>query len=333
VVTPAERAAAAEKAVVERHVRRLWGLPGTVLGRSGWPPDLGQRVHWHWNYWWQSHLLDCLVDAQLRAPSPERARLIGRFASTMKVRNFGSWVNEYYDDIAWLGLALQRVETVVGLDVSRPLAAIDARLREGWTDEAGGGIWWRRGERFKNVPANGPAAIFHARASDIGYAHGLTKWMSEHLVDPDTGLVWDGLRVDTGEIVKMIYTYCQGVYLGACLEVSDVDSAQRTVAAVAEHNAPGGIIRGQGDGDGGLFAGILARYLALAALKLPPGDAATTARTLVQTSADACWSNTTPTAHGPQFSADWSLPPDAHARDLSVQVGAWLLLEAAATLA
>jgi predicted alpha-1,6-mannanase (GH76 family) len=333
VVTPAERAAAAEKAVVERHVRRLWGLPGTALGRSGWPPSAGQRVHWHWNYWWQSHLLDCLVDAQLRAPSPERARLIGRFASTMKVRNFGSWVNEYYDDIAWLGLALQRVEKVVGLDVGTPLAAIDARLREGWTDEAGGGIWWRRGERFKNVPANGPAAIFHARAGDVGYAHGLTKWMSEHLVDPETGLVWDGLRVDSGEIVKMIYTYCQGVYLGSCLEVSDVDSAQRTITAVAEHCAPGGVIRGQGDGDGGLFAGILARYLALAALKLPPGDAATAARTLVLDSADACWANTTNTAQGPQFSAEWSIPPDDHARDLSVQVGAWLLLEAAATLA
>lgn len=27
---------AAERAVTSRHLRRVWGLPGTVLGRSGW---------------------------------------------------------------------------------------------------------------------------------------------------------------------------------------------------------------------------------------------------------------------------------------------------------
>jgi predicted alpha-1,6-mannanase (GH76 family) len=338
-VDRAEAAERAEKAVLGRHLRRVWALPGTALGRSGWPPSVGQRLHWHWNYWWQSHLLDCLVDAQLRTPTPERARLIGQFVKTVHIRNFGQWVNEYYDDIAWLGLALQRVETVVGLDVHHPLTAIDTRLREGWTADAGGGIWWRKGDRFKNVPSNGPAAIFHARQGDVEYARGLTEWMNAHLVDPDTGLVWDGLRVDTGEIVKMVYTYCQGVFLGSCLEVSDLDSAQRTIDAVAENCAPGGILRGQGNGDGGLFAGILARYLALAARKLPAGPTASTARALVLASAEACWNGAVDAPDGPLFSAEWSdpapslpVPADNPARDLSVQVGAWLLLEAAATL-
>ncbi|MEC3975650.1 glycoside hydrolase family 76 protein [Amycolatopsis sp. H20-H5] len=336
----AERAEAAERAVRERHLRRVWARPGTVLGRSGWPPEVGQRLHWHWNYWWQAHLLDTLVDAQLRAPSPERLLLINRFVASVRRRNFGRWINDYYDDIAWLGLALQRVERVGGDDVRPALDAISARLHEGWTDDAGGGIWWRRGDEFKNAPANGPAAIFHARAGETDHALAMTAWLTSTLVDQDSGLVWDGLRVDTGELVKHIFTYCQGVYLGACLELSEVDNVARTIRAAAEHVAPGGVIRGQNGGDGGLFGAILARYLALAALKLPEGEAAATARSLVLTSAEACWAGAVDAPGGPLFSAEWSrpapalpLPADAPERDLSVQVGAWMLLEAAATLA
>ncbi|VVJ23258.1 fructose-bisphosphate aldolase family protein [Amycolatopsis camponoti] len=325
---------AAERAVTARHLRRVWGLPGTVLGRSGWPASVGQRLHWHWNYWWQAHLLDTLVDAQQRSPSASRLALIRSFVRSVRLRNFGRWTNEYYDDIAWLGLALQRVQHL-GIDVGPAVAAIDTQLLSGWTSAAGGGIWWRVGDEFKNAPANGPAAIFHARSGNLSRAREMTDWMTSTLVDPATGLVWDGIRTDTGELVEHIYTYCQGVYLGACLELSLVDDAARTVRAVASHCAPGGVIRGQGGGDGGLFAAILARYLALAARALP-GPEASLARSLVLDSAKACWSGA---AEGPVFSAFWDrpalalpLPEDAPERDMSVQVGGWMLLEAAATL-
>ncbi|RZQ65201.1 glycoside hydrolase family 76 protein [Amycolatopsis suaedae] len=326
----AQRADAAERAITERHLRRLWGIPGTVLGRSAWPPRAGDRVHWHWNYWWQAHLLDCLVDAQLRRPDPARARTIERFARTIRLRNFGRWTNDFYDDMAWLGLALHRA----GLEPDAVGTLVDD-LRGGWTDDAGGGIWWRKGDRFKNVPANGPAAILHARVGEREHAARLLVWMEERLVDPDSGIVWDGLRVDTGELVALVYTYCQGVFLGACLELSEVDAAVRTVHAVADRCTVDGVLRGQGGGDGGLFAGILARYLALAAVELP-GDAAGVARQLVLDSADACWEGA---SEGPLFSPEWTEPspgtppPPGHvARDLSVQLGGWMLLEAAASL-
>ena len=44
---------------------------------------------------------------------------------------------------------------------------------------------------------------------------------------------------------------------------------RRLVAAVDAHMAPGGVLVGAGGGDGGLFAGITARYLALVATELP----------------------------------------------------------------
>ncbi|WP_216211626.1 glycoside hydrolase family 76 protein [Amycolatopsis aidingensis] len=344
-MTSAQRASAAERAVASRHLRRVCGLPGTVLGRSAWPPRPADRLHWHWNYWWQAHLLDCLVDAQLRAPDSGRARLIARFARSIRLRNLGGWLNDYYDDIAWLALALQRAHAVTGLEVRVPVTRILERLRAGWSRDGGGGIWWRRGDRFKNAPANGPAAIAHARAGETERARELLGWMTGNLVDPATGLVWDGLRVaepgqeEGDELVTLVYTYCQGVYLGACLELSDVDSAVRTVRAVAAHCAPGGVLRGQGGGDGGLFAGILARYLALAARELPPGEVANTAAGLVRASARACWRSASTVDGLPLFSPEWTeQAPDPGAleehpaRDLSVQLGAWMLLEAAAAL-
>ncbi|SFP78583.1 Predicted alpha-1,6-mannanase, GH76 family [Amycolatopsis arida] len=342
-MTWAERAGRAEAAVAERHLRRLWGLPGTVLGRSGWPPTPGELWHRPWNYWWQAHLLDCLVDAELRAPAADRRRTIRRLARSVWLRNRCGWRNDYFDDMAWLALALQRAGAVTGRRWRAALRVLLDELRGAWTPDAGGGIWWRRGDDFKNAPANGPAAIAHARAGELDRAAAILGWLEATLVDPVTGLVWDGVRAGSGELERQVYTYCQGVFLGACLELSGVDGsavgrAERTVVAVAGHCAPGGVLRGQDGGDGGLFAGILARYLALAVPRLPD-PAAATARELVLGSAEACWSGATDAPGGPLFGAEWaepapSLPAVATdpARDLSVQVGAWMLLEAAATM-
>lgn len=142
----AKRAAAAEDAVVGRHLRSLWCLPATSLGVNGWPPTPRQRLHRKWNYWWQAHVLDCLVDAQLRAPSQRRARAIKRLTRTVWLRNRMSWTNNYYDDMAWLGLALQRAHATTGMGVRKPLAAIGDALHTGFTRDAGGGLWWRRND-------------------------------------------------------------------------------------------------------------------------------------------------------------------------------------------
>ena len=144
------------------------------------------------------------------------------------------------------------------------------------------GIWWRRGDDFKSAPTNGPAAILAARTGDVEFATNLTDWMAAILVDPQTGLVRDGVRVNPDgtirTVVAMTYTYCQGVYLGACVELAERDGHPRWTDRVAtmldaisaRMVGPDGVIPGFGDGgDGGLFNGILARYLADAAVRRP----------------------------------------------------------------
>jgi hypothetical protein len=100
---------------------------------------------------------------------------------------------------------------------------------------------------------------------------------------------------------------------------------------------PDGVVPGYSDGgDGGLFNGILARYLADAALRRPALAAA--ARRIVLASAAAAWQGRVELPGGPVFAQDWRRParpprPGLAEADLSVQLSGWMLLEAAAVLA
>jgi len=125
------RAGTVEDVIRRRFVRRLAGVvPGTRIGRVRWPRPLLIRP-WPWHYWWQAHLLDCLVDAHRRSPHPLRAMEIAALARTVRLRNVGSWTNDYYDDIAWFGLAVQRAGPLARRSTRPALAAITARLRAG----------------------------------------------------------------------------------------------------------------------------------------------------------------------------------------------------------
>ncbi|MCW2729784.1 MAG: fructose-bisphosphate aldolase [Mycobacterium sp.] len=359
----ANRAASAEAAVAKRHYRKLWRLPGTQLGVCAWPPSKQDLRFRNWNYWWQAHLLDCLVDAQARDPQPERRTTIEHQIRGHKWRNAGKWTNDYYDDMAWLALALERAGSVAGVEHPKALEKLADQFLNAWVPEDGGGIPWRKQDQFFNAPANGPAGIFLARYDRLRRAQQMADWIDETLIDPDTHLVFDGIK--GGSMVRAQYTYCQGVVLGLEVELAartkdtrHPERVHRLVDAIADNMAPGGVIQGAGGGDGGLFNGILARYLALTANLLPedgPKDTAAraTAKELVLKSAQSAWDNRQTVDGLPLFGAFWDrtaeLPKaggkdaqfvegavnasEVPERDMSVQVSGWMLMEAAHTVA
>jgi predicted alpha-1,6-mannanase (GH76 family) len=363
----ANRAASSEAAVTQRHLKRLWGLPGTQLGVVAWPPTRRDRLFGTWHYWWQAHLLDCLIDAQLRDPAPQRHARINRQVRSHRLRNNFRWTNSYYDDMAWLAIALERAARLAGVERSRALPKLADQFVKAWVPEDGGGIPWRKQDQFFNAPANGPAGIFLARYSDsygdrLKRAEQIGDWIDRTLIDPETHLVFDGIKA--GSLVRLQYTYCQGAVLGLETELAARTGAEvrgrhaarvhRLVAAVSEHMAPSGVLKSSGGGDGGLFAGITARYLALVATTLP-GDSADdvvardTARTIVLQSAKSAWDHRQTVDGLPLFGAFWDRdaelpttggaqaqfvegavnPSETPERDLSVQLSGWMLMEAA----
>lgn len=329
------RAAAAEAAVVARSVHRYGPL---AWAHASVPGVSGART---WHYWWHAHLLHVMCDAQRHRPDARRVRLLRALHRGITLRTLGRWVTPFYDDVAWMTLALQRYE-VDARRTDRLLRRLDDAI-----DPAVGALPWAVDSPLYNAPANGPAAIALAWSARRGSAVDLDAWVAATLDDPATGLVRDG--VEHGTVRPDLWTYNQGVAIGSALALAegapDADSrdahearAARVVQAVERWcAADGGLFPAAGGGDGGLFAGILARYLAEAALWFARdgGDdehrrVSLAAAGLVARNADALWDG----RRGGLFSAD---PRRAARRegadlDLSVQLGAWITLEAAAQI-
>ncbi|MFZ1286829.1 MAG: glycoside hydrolase family 76 protein, partial [Candidatus Phosphoribacter sp.] len=256
------RAAYAADSVRALFGRRLLGLPGTYLPHVVHPGP--RRWAGPWHYWWLAHVIDGLVDEAQREQRWGRSdraatatTLADRLLRSIRLRNLGRFTNHYYDDMGWLLLAAQRLNALLAeagphagtrtrrLSLQAGRVLRPAVLR-GHTAELGGGVFWNDHHDFKNAPATGPAAIFLARIGETTQARALLDWMDDHLRDPDTGLVIDGIRVapdGTQTLVRDIYTYNQGTVLGGLVELAErgdhecAARAETLVAAVAAHCA------------------------------------------------------------------------------------------------
>jgi predicted alpha-1,6-mannanase (GH76 family) len=391
--TPREWAARADEAarsVTRMFGQRLFFLPGTHLAATARPTRRFGNLTRPWHYWWQAHYLDCLVDAGRRElgragqppaafdgdARPSAGRLASRLVTGIRLRNLLTFVNNYYDDMAWLALSTLRLEQLAE-ESRRPVPRRHARIRKSLTlqfdsastDDLGGGTFWSTKRDFKNTPATAPVALYYARTGNPGKAQALLDWLDARLFDAGRGLYLDGLRIGPGgetTLENAVYTYNQGPVLGALLELGgrrNLERAAVVVEAVARHltladtgTITGGVtgtgktvLRCDGTGDGGLFTGILGRYLALAAGdgRLPEATRATAAR-LVTDTAEALWSGRRSVASGEAlarhggpgrlvFSHDPRLPatdtyPPGTAVELSTQLQAWMVLEAAAAV-
>lgn len=333
------RADSAEVSIQRRYIRPVSHIPGTQLGVPTWPP---RHEKSNWNYWWQAHLLDCMIDAQLRNPTTERLANIKRQIRSHWMRNAFHWTNAYYDDMAWLAIALDRAHRHFNIHDECGISPIKKQLMNAWSPELGGGIPWRKKDKFFNAPANGPAGIFLARSGEPERAWDIANWIHDTLIDPVTGLVFDGIH-DDGRMETALYTYCQGVVLGLETELAKInprgphiERVVHLVRAVEMNMTHHRVIYGGGSGDGGLFEGILARYLGQVARELPGDspsarDCRKVAKSIVLSSAESAWKYRLTFDKITIFPVDWSKydQEPLHGHDLSVQLSGWMLMEAA----
>ena len=267
--------------------------------------------------------------------------------------------------MAWLALALERAGRLAGVEQPEALEKLADQFLNSWVPEDGGGIPWRKQDQFFNAPANGPAGIFLARYDDrLRRAQQMADWIDETLIDPETHLVFDGIKA--GSLVRAQYTYCQGVVLG--LEIELAARTEDPHARAAGTPAGGGGARQHGARRRHPGCGWRRRRAVRTASpraisrwsprRLPERTAddttaRATAKELVFKSAQSAWDYRQTVDGLPLFGAFWDRSADVPKaagkdaqfvegavnaseipeRDLSVQVAGWMLMEAAHTVA
>ncbi|GAB3760785.1 glycoside hydrolase family 76 protein [Spirosoma pomorum] len=304
------------------------------------------------HYWPQAHALDVLTDAYMRTRDPQYLPRMKDWMAGVRVKNGNTFLNEYYDDMLWNALAMLRV-----YDATKEKKWLDETLtlwediKTAWNDTLDGGMAWRKGQRYyKNTPVNGPAIILAARLyqrlkrpEDLAWAKKVYAWQKKVLVDPASGLVYDGINQNNdGQLnTSWKFTYCQGVWIGGTLELYHItkdpayltDATKTASLAISDPTlATNGLMRDEGKGDGGLFKGILVRYLTQ--LILDPGlsrSLRTQYATFLKHNAETLWQQGTAR---PQFAFGtfWQRAPQNGQTGLSSQLSGTMLMEAIALL-
>ncbi|MGO4107586.1 glycoside hydrolase family 76 protein [Paenibacillus sp. YAF4_2] len=306
-------------------------------------PDGACNTIFH--YWWMAHAVDALADGLNRTGSAAYRERLAAFYEGILQRNDGAWPNELYDDMEWMAIAWLRAYQATGVEKYKAAALLLwDDIQTGWNDHVDGGIAWQKSQLdYKNTPANAPAAILAARLyqefgreEDLAWASNIYNWLKAKLVNPETGFVWDGMnRTGDGSIDKdWKFTYCQGVFIGAGVELYRItgdagylQDAERTAQAARDELLSDGLWPDEGNGDGGLFKGILVRYLGeLAAVSANREELAA----LLEHQGQMLWQNGID-ASRKVFSTSWAIQPEERVT-LSTQLSGIMLLEQLATL-
>jgi predicted alpha-1,6-mannanase (GH76 family) len=299
------------------------------------------------NYWPTAHALDVLVDAYLRNPSAGIKTQMDNLLVGMKARNGNTWLNFYYDDMEWMGLAcLRAFKATNDVKYKNITDELWIDIKNGWSNDLGGGIWWRKDNVSKNAPSNLPAAILAARLyrefnrpEDLQWAQNIYNWQKTVLYDASSGWVYDNIDKNGNKNTSWKFTYNQGTWCGAALELYKItnntlylnDAIKAVDFAVGPQLTTNGILRDEGGGDGGLFKGVFIRYFTR--LVVDGGLEASKKQQYInylKTNAETLWSKAT-NKQFPLFGSAWDKVPGNNT-DFTVQLSGIMMIEAAAEL-
>lgn len=298
--------------LAQRSLDHFFGVEGVQYFANSHPHDRGNTEVF--NYWWLAHVMDARVDAWARTGDRRWLELAVNARDNIVKRNGGQLFNDYFDDMLWFALALERLyaATHERQYLDDAIAIWGHVIAEGWNDTLGPSMAWRKQQLgYKNTPANGPLVILGVRLGRLdgsgdflSYARSAFDWLTANLVGAD-GFVADGINrnADGAIDTQWRFTYNQGLYVGAAVELFAAtadrryleQAAQTAVTAVRELS-DGSVFRDEGDGgDEGLFKGVYYRYLGELLAVLADRDGFVKKRdeleAFLRASTDALWAN------------------------------------------
>jgi|SRR5579884_1168805 len=312
--TPPARSAASSDALARQRaiatyaaMQRYFYVPATHAYRGIY----GQRGHAQvWPYsqaLWAAIELARIPRVGRAALADLRALVAGLRAYGIRTRGgivynavWGERTYVFYDDNAWIGLALIDAAALLrDRTLLEKAREVFSPIEAGWdsnpTDPCPGGVYWIRSaknhERATVSTANGAliAALLYRRThvpAYLGWARRAYRWTRQCLATP-TGLVADHID-STGTIDTHTWSYNQGAMIAAGVALY-LDTGDRSYLDDARATADAELASLQdplGSGESASFLAIFYRDL----LSLAAVDPSPRYRLAVESFADAAWS-------------------------------------------
>jgi predicted alpha-1,6-mannanase (GH76 family) len=147
--------------------------------------------------------------------------------------------SRFYDDNQWIAItyldAYQRTGNKIYLDKSKEIYRF---LLTGYDTAAGGGIYWKEGDKTtKNTCSNGPNILVSLQlykiTGDKKYmdtAMLIYDWTNKHLRSPD-GVFYDAVKLPSMKIDSGLYTYNTGTMLQSNVLLYELTKNKKYLAA------------------------------------------------------------------------------------------------------
>ncbi|WP_432968565.1 glycoside hydrolase family 76 protein [Dactylosporangium sp. CA-233914] len=290
---------------------------------------------WFPSSWWNSAVAVTAIIGYTRrtgdqtyAPLVRRTFDVNRVAFPAGARSSdpvdGHFISRSIDDTAWWGLTWIDAYDLTHDQVYLTEAVAIANYVAGFWDTStcGGGVWWDRERTYKNAVTIGlylrlTAALHNRIAGDTAWLDKAVtgwNWLQNSGMINGSGLVNDGLTSDCRNNGQTVWTYNQGLAIGAAMELYRAtgtatyqDAARRLgTAALNSSLVHSGILTescdpGQScDDNQKQFKGVFMRYLAEAGQF----------QSFADTQANTLWSGRDPMNRIGSHWAPPSSPPD-----------------------
>jgi DUF1680 family protein len=207
--------------------------------------------------WPHSQTAAAVLDiALICARWPAARRSLAGFEQFARGRAYNPLVQpkmqlRFYDDNAWIALSF-----VQALKMSGRAGYLDRATRLfSWLQRGlspYGGLYWNEYSQFRNAATNGPAlqlALYlyeeTGKTRYLDAAMQLDEFLNTHL-RTDEGLILDGIY-DNGTIDKRVFSYNQGSYIGASVQLYEATGDPRYLSRAMETASAALDLFNQGD--------------------------------------------------------------------------------------
>ncbi|KAK4496780.1 hypothetical protein PRZ48_012763 [Zasmidium cellare] len=263
--------------------------------------------------WWNSGAIMATIGDVALSNNDFKQTAIDIYSNSLtaaKAANGNTWLNDFYDDEGWWAMGW-----IKAYDVTQDTKYLDAAneifndLLTG-NDATCGGHWWSKEKKDNTAIGNElylAVAASLANRMDDGtsyqkYAQSQVDWFLNAGFLNENNTISDGLNVtDNCERIGAVYSYNQGVILGALVEMNELtgNSSYLDIACEIAHAAieqlatpNNGILTDVGypkgpDPTGAQFKGVFARNLMYLQKARPDDDFVR----FLQNNADSIWKN------------------------------------------